>query len=184
MAKSAGGQPDVSAVALFRGFLEIALSGFGGALPWARRVLVERREWLTNREFAELLGICQILPGGNIINVSITVGTRFRGPLGALSAFAGLMIAPFLIVSGLGLLYSHGGQLDPVRIALRGVASVAVGMILATGIKLVLPYRRHPAAIVIGGLAFLAVGVLRLPLIPVLLVLAPFSVALAWRRLE
>lgn len=182
MAESVVGPPRVTLTMLFRGFLEIALSGFGGALPWARRIIVERRKWLTNREFAELLGICQILPGGNIINVSVTVGARFQGWLGALVSFGGLMIAPFLIVSALGLLYTHGGQLDPVRTALRGVASIAVGMILATGLKLATPYARQPTALVIGGLAFVAVGILRLPLFPVLLVLAPCSVALAWRR--
>ena len=126
--------------------------------------------------------MCQVLPGGNGINLSVAVGARFQGPLGALAAWTGLLLAPFLILSALWLLYAQGTQFEVVRTALRGVASVAVGMLLGTGIKLALQYRREPWALAMGTLALVGVGVLRLPLVPVLVVLAPVSIALAWRR--
>ena len=59
---------------LFTGFLKIGLLGFGGVMPWARRVLVEERQWLTEREFAEMIGMCQILPGPNVVNLVVGLG--------------------------------------------------------------------------------------------------------------
>jgi chromate transporter len=163
--------------ALFLGFLEIALSSFGGALAWTRRVVVERRGWLTEREFAETLGLCQLLPGGNVINVAVCVGARYRGALGSVAAVSGLLLAPLLIVVLLGVLYAQGAQLGPLRAAPRGAA--AVGLLVATGLKMALPYRR-PTALAMIALAFVAAGLLRLPLMPVLLVVAPLGVGLAW----
>jgi chromate transporter len=168
--------------ALFVAFLEIAVSSFGGALAWARRVLVERRRWFNDREFAELLGICQILPGGNVMNLAVSVGARSHGALGALVALLGLLLAPLTIILLLGILYEQGAQFESVRIALRGAAAVTAGLVVANGLKMVLAYRQERGALLMAALAFVAVGFFRFPLIPVLLVLAPFSVALARRR--
>jgi hypothetical protein len=71
-----------SVAGIFTGFFMIGVRGFGGVLPWARRTIVEERKWLTAAEFAEVLGLCQFLPGGNIINVSVALGSRFRGMAG------------------------------------------------------------------------------------------------------
>jgi chromate transporter len=174
--------PRVGLRDLFLAFFEITTSGFGGAQPSARRTLLERRGWLTDREFAELLGFCQILPGGNIINVSIAIGTRMCGPRGALTAFAGLMLPPFFLFVGMGILYGYGARVEAIQTALRGVASVAVGMLMVTGVRLVLSYRREPWALLLAAVGFTAVGLLRLPLLQVLVVLAPLSVAFAWWR--
>src|SRR5881628_3606739 len=92
---------------LFLGFLGIAVVAFGGVLPWARYVLVERRRWLTPEEFTDVLGLGQLLPGPNIVNVSIAIGNRFHGALGSLIAFAGLMGAPVAIVLALAALYAR-----------------------------------------------------------------------------
>jgi chromate transporter len=175
-------RPRVGLRELFLAFFEITTSGFGGALPWARRTLVERRGWLTDREFAELLGFCQVLPGGNIINLAITIGTRRCGPLGALAAFSGLMLPPFFLFVGVGILYGYGARIEAIQTALRGVSSVAVGMLMVVGVRMVLSYRREPWALIIATVGFVAAGLLRLPLLLVLLVLAPVSVAVAWWR--
>jgi chromate transporter len=79
---------------IFLAFSGIAIIGFGGVLPWAQRMLVEQRRWMSRHEFTEALAIAQFLPGGNILNLSVAVGQRFRGPLGALAAVAGLLAAP------------------------------------------------------------------------------------------
>jgi chromate transporter len=84
--------------ALFTGFLGIGVSGFGGVMPWARRLLVEQRRWLTADEFTDMLSLCQFLPGPNIVNVAVAVGARFCGARGVLAGLAGLMIVPFAIV--------------------------------------------------------------------------------------
>src|SRR5215813_2763695 len=78
-------------VELFVGFATIAACGFGGVLAWARRIVVQKRRWLSAEEFNEQLALCQILPGGNIVNFSIMFGYRAGGVLGALAALLGLI---------------------------------------------------------------------------------------------
>src|SRR5690349_2770346 len=100
-----------SLLALFLGFLSVGLFGFGGVLPWARRMVVEQRRWMTAAEFTDMLGLCQFLPGGNIMNVTIALGARFHGAAGAATAFVGLMAAPVAIVIALGVIYDRFAEL-------------------------------------------------------------------------
>src|SRR3954467_852613 len=97
--------PTVTHAQLFLGFLGVALQGFGGVLPWARRVLVERRRWLSDKDFTEILSLGQFLPGPNVVNVAVCIGARFHGATGAVAAYAGLMLAPVAIALGLATLY-------------------------------------------------------------------------------
>jgi chromate transporter len=167
---------------LFVTFAEITLSSFGGAMAWAYRILVEKRRWFTAREFAELWSLAQALPGPNIVNVAVFVGMRFQGAAGAVVAFIALVLVPLLIVLPIGGLYAQFGQIDLVRAVLRGVAVVAAGLVIATGLKLAQPFRRDPWALGVAALAFVATGLLHWPLLLVLGVLAPVSIALAgWR---
>jgi chromate transporter len=108
--------------ALFVTFFSIARSGFGGALPFARRTLVERHGWLTAGDFTETLSLCQTLPGPNVVNLSIVVGARASGWRGSLAAFAGLVGTPVIVVIALGALYGRFGGLGSVRHALARVA--------------------------------------------------------------
>jgi len=73
---------------LFTAFAAISLSGFGGVLAWARRIMVEKRRWLTAEQFNEAFALCAFLPGGNMVNFSVIFGSRLRGPLGALAALS------------------------------------------------------------------------------------------------
>ncbi len=167
---------------LFTAFLEMTLSGFGGVLAWAHRSLVERRAWLSEREFAALLGLCQVLPGGNVINLAVFVGARFQGLRGVGVALSGLMLAPFVLVLVLGAWVANPAVGEVTRPALRGAAPVVAGLVLATAVKMARPYRGIPRAWAVSGLTLVAVGLLQLPLLPALAVLVPLSVALAWRR--
>jgi chromate transporter len=126
----------INAFALFRAFSQIALSGFGGVLPFAYRGLVEKRAWLSAGEFAEFLGMSQMLPGPTICNIALMVGHKYGGTRGGLAALAGMIVFPFLLVIALGALYQRYGELEAVRDALRGMAAVAAGLILATAIKM------------------------------------------------
>lgn len=168
--------------ALFVGFLKIGLLGFGGVLAWARWLIVEQRRWLSTDDFTNVLSLCQFLPGPNIVNMSFYVGGRFRGPLGALAAFTGLMGAPTAIALGLGALYARFGDLAIVRGGFAGISAAAAGLVIATGLKMAAPYRQRPTAFGFGLLAFSAVGPLRISMIAVLAALAPLSVAIAWVR--
>jgi chromate transporter len=167
---------------LFAAFLEMTLSGFGGVLAWAHRTLVERRGWLGEREFAALLGLCQVLPGGNIINVGVFVGDRFHGLRGVAVCLAGLLVVPFVLVLVVGGLVSNPAVERFSGPALRGAAPVVAGMVLATGIKMARPFRSLPRAWAVAGVTLLAIGVLQVPLLLVVAVAAPLSIALAWRH--
>lgn len=171
-----------SLLELFAAFLEMTLSGFGGVLAWAHRTLVERRGWLGEREFVALLGLCQVLPGGNIINVGVFVGDRFHGLRGVAAALAGLLVAPFCLVLIVGQLAANPAVESLSGPALRGAAPVVAGMVLATGIKMARPFRSLPRAWLVGALTLIAIGVLQLPLLLVLVVVGPLSIALAWRH--
>ncbi|WP_455732734.1 chromate transporter, partial [Burkholderia stabilis] len=114
---------------LFTGFLALGLMSFGGALPFARRTIVDERKWLSADEFTDLLGLCQFLPGGNVINLSVAVGMRFRGVAGAFAGILGLIAGPTLVVVALGVLYAKT-QNDPhVQHLFAGLAAAAAGLL-------------------------------------------------------
>src|SRR4029450_2054928 len=125
--------PHVSALALFLTFSRISLSGFGGVPFWARRVLVERQRWLTDQEFVDLLSLGQLLPGPNVLNLTVMVGYRFAGWTGAGAAAAGFLGWPCLVVIGMGVLYQQYGALPQVQRALAGLALVGAGLVLGHG---------------------------------------------------
>jgi chromate transporter len=176
--------PRPTVLEIFLAFAGIAAVGFGGVLPWARRMLVERRRWLTPEEFVEVLSLGQFLPGGNILNVGIVVGERFRGALGALAAALGLLAAPTVIVLLLGAVYLRYQHAPGVQEGLMGVAAAAIGLIVAMVIKMAEPVLRRRAIVpmAFAVATFVAVGLLRIPLPVVVLVLAPLSIAYAWTR--
>jgi chromate transporter len=170
-----------SIAGLFTGFFMIGVRGFGGVLPWARRTIVEERQWLTAAEFAEVLGLCQFLPGGNIVNVSIALGARFRGAPGAIAAICGLMLAPVAIVIGMGAVYDQFAEQPVVRRAFAGLAAAASAFVLTASLKIAAPLRGRYLAMAISGLTFVAIALLRLPLPLAMPVLAVVSILLLWR---
>ena len=165
---------------LFLVFSGLALRGFGGVLPWAQRVLVEERRWLSREQFIETLAFGQLLPGPNVCNVAIMVGDRWFGWRGAVAALGGMLAAPMLLVLGAAVLYGQVADEPVVRRALAGMGAVAGGMILATAFKLVLAWRAHPAWLAWGVLAFIGVALLHLKVLLVLAALVPPAIAAAW----
>jgi chromate transporter len=183
-APAAAKQPTLAE--LFRGFALASLSGFGGALPWARRMIVEQQKWMTAEEFNETFSVSQFLPGPNLVNFSVVFGSRFGGVAGALVALAGLLGPPLVIVTILAALYAHFGDLTALTRILGGVASAAAGLIIANVIKMAEPlfskrWDFGPPVVIAG---FVAVALVQWPLQYVFAVLAPVSVALAfvWMR--
>ena len=171
-----------SPFALFLVFSQISLSSFGGAIFWTRRALVERKRWLTEREFVELLTLGQLLPGPNVLNLAVMVGYRFGGWTGAAAAVAGFLGWPCLVVIGMGILYQQYGAVPQVKQALAGMSAVAAGVLLATFIKLATVLPRHWRPWLFAMLAFVGVGVLRWPLLWVMGGLAPFAIFAAWKE--
>jgi chromate transporter len=167
---------------LFLAFLKITVMGFGGTLPWTRRMFVEEKKWMTAEEFNDVYALCQFLPGPNIVNLTAVFGSRMRGATGALAAWAGFLILPFTLMVTVGMIYVQYGDVDALRRVLTGIAAAAAGLLVATAAKMVVPLFKRgvsPAPFVVLAIA-LAIGVLRWPLFWVLAVVAPISIALAW----
>lgn len=178
-----GALPVPTVPELFLGFARVAALSFGGVLPWARFVLVERRRWLTSEEFTDTLALCQLLPGPNIVNVSVAVGARFHGPVGSLAAVLGLTTLPVAIVLALATAYARFAEVPAVAGALSGMAAAAAGLVVAMALKMgepILRQRFRASAPVIAA-TFAAVALLRWPLWPVILVMAPLAVWAGWR---
>jgi chromate transporter len=172
---------------LFRAFNRLALQGFGGVLPVAQRELVERQRWLTKAEFVELLSLGQVLPGPNIINMALIYGDRFFGWRGALAAgrAAGRAAGDRAAAGRAG---AAGCDSPLMAGALRGMGVVAAGLILSTAAKVwgALKTNAMGLGICVGFVVatVVAIGVMRWPLVTVLLVLGPLAFATAWRKLR
>jgi chromate transporter len=172
---------------LLRVFSTLAMQGFGGVLPVAQQELVERRQWLTREEFVEVLSVGQVLPGPNVVNLSLIVGDRFFGWRGALAALVGLLALPLAIVLTLAAVSARYADVPMVAGALRGMGAVSAGLIAATGLKLLPTLAHNPLGRALCALALAAtlatVGGLRWPLAQALLVVGGLSVLAAWWRL-
>ena len=157
-----------SPLALFIAFTLLALQGFGGVLAVAQRELVDRRGWLTRLEFVELYAVAQLLPGPNVVNLSLMIGDRYFGLRGALAAISGMLLAPLLVVLALAASYQQLAQYPAVAGALRGMGAVAAGLILAMALKMLATLRGNvlgAALCTLLGLSTLtAIAVLRVPL--------------------
>src|SRR6478609_1184031 len=160
---------------LFRAFVVVSVSGFGGALPWARRMIVDQRGWMTAEEFNETFALSQFLPGPNTINFSVVFGSRFGGAAGAAVALLGLVGPPLVIVIILGALYERYGDIETLGHILAGVAAAAAGLLVASVAKTAAPLftRRWNAAPLIAILAFVGVALMHWPLPYMFLALSP-----------
>jgi chromate transporter len=177
--RSSAATPAVPAAlsALFVEFLKVSLLGFGGGIVWAHRIAVDQRQWLDEAEFADIISFCQFMPGPNIIGIAVCVGAKLRGLRGAVAAFSGFTILPTAAGFGLGVLYLAHTQIPVLQDVLAGVSAAASGLLIATGLRLLMRHRRSPTALVFAALAFGGMVLAKLPLLVVLVGLAPFSIA-------
>ena len=172
---------------LFWSFTKLALQGFGGVLVVAQRELVEKKRWLTHEEFLEDWAVAQILPGPNVINLSLMFGDRHFGLRGAFAAFAGMLAIPTLMVLALAAVFAGISDLPAVQGALRGMGAVAAGMIVATGLKLMPALRTNVMGVVVSWafvlVTFVGIALLKIPLLYLLLVVGGGACVWAFRQL-
>lgn len=173
---------------LFCSFTLIALQGFGGVLAIIQYELVDKKGWLTREEFIEEWAIAQILPGPNVVNLSLMLGARYFGIRGALASLAGMLLVPSIIALMFGVLYAVYSDHPGVVNATRGMSAVAAGLILATGLKLFSGLKSNPLGktlcAVLGLSCFVAIALLRWPLLYVLLTLGPISCGVVYQKLK
>jgi chromate transporter len=172
---------------LFFACNRLSLQGFGGVLPVAQRELVERKRWLDKQQFIEMLAVSQVLPGPNVVNLALMFGDRCFGLRGAMTALAGMMLAPLVVVLALTALYGQYSHHPLVSGALRGMGAVAAGLVISTALKLLGTVRHNPMghwlALAFAALTFVLIALLRWPLVWIVLGLGSLSVALAWYRI-
>ncbi|MDP3374828.1 MAG: chromate transporter [Hydrogenophaga sp.] len=158
---------------LFWSFTWLALQGFGGVLAVVQRELVEKKRWMTREQFIEDWAVAQIMPGPNVVNLSLMIGGRYFGLPGAVAALAGMLAAPLVVVLLLAVLYGSVAETAMAQHALRGMGAVAAGLITATGIKLIGALDKNAMGIglciALAVLTFVAIALLRWPLLWVLL---------------
>jgi len=172
-------KPRVPLSALLGVFFRIGMSSFGGSsAAWLYRELVEKRGWLDENGFLTALTLAQALPGANPVNLSIYVGSQLRGGIGGAAAVLGLVGPPFCVILVLGILYAEYGTSPVVHAVLGGLAAAGIGMTISIGAKLARKVKK-PIPVAIAATLFVTVGVLHWPMIPVVLAIAPISIALA-----
>jgi chromate transporter len=174
--------PHVSRLDIFWGFFLVGMFGFGGIAAAMHHVIVERRRWLDDQQYASVLGLGQVLPGANLVNMATIVGDRFGGFAGAVLALTGLIFMPIVILVILATVYDQFATNPDVIAATRAAAAGAVGLMFGTAYKIGKTVVTTRWALLFAILSFISIGLLRLPLVGTLLVLGPISIAFSvWR---
>jgi chromate transporter len=180
----ATGAAPVSLAAIFAAFFRLGITSFGGGTAaWLYRAIVQRRHWIDDQVYLAATGLGRLLPGSSGVNLTVQVGQRLRGGWGALAAVFGLLSGPLFIVVGLAAGFARIAGSPIAHAFLQGVAAAAIGLTFATGLVLVPRGRKQIGQLMVTIATVVAVGILRWPMLPVILCLAPISVGLAlWRR--
>lgn len=173
----------VSLAEIFRVFSQLGLTSFGGGLSgWMHRELVERRGWIAEEEFITSLALAQAMPGLNVVNLAVWLGFRLRGTRGAIAGFCGVTFPPLAVIIPVSMAYDEWGHLALVHRALAGVVAAAVALTLNMGLRVATTASRDVVAVAILVIVFAGVGVLRLPMVPLVLAITPLSIGWALLR--
>lgn len=176
----------VPLTAIYKAFFWIGVFSFGGGLiPWIQREVVTARNWMKNEDFYPGVALAQVLPGVNSTNLAVFIGQHLRGLIGALTALVAMLTGPFFVMLAATAFYQQILGIKPLQIAMTGIAAAAIGMILRTGIGAVqISIKSGAMSIAIMLATFVAIGVMKWPLIWVVAIMTPLSIAIAWPRGE
>ena len=165
----------------------LALQGFGGVLAVVQRVLVDEKRWLTNEEFIEDWAVAQILPGPNVVNLALMIGDRYYGLRGGMAALAGILTFPLLVVLVIAALFASVADMPMAQGALKGMGAVSAGLIAAVGLRLTTALKANVMSAgvctALAAITFIAIAILRIPLVWVLLGLGSLATLWAYRQL-
>jgi chromate transporter len=167
----------VSVGAIFKVFFVAgAISFGGGVVAYLREYAVHDQQWVDDEGFLDALELSETLPGLNAVNMSVIIGDRVRGVLGAVAAVAGLLLPGTVVMMTLGVLWSEQRHNPYLRKALAGVAAAAVGLL--TTVTLQLGHRQfvRPADLLFIAATFAAVSLFKFSLVIVLLTLGPLAI--------
>jgi chromate transporter len=169
--------------AIFAAFFRLGITSFGGGTAaWLYREIVQRRRWIDAAAFASDLALGRVMPGSGGVNLTVQTGQRLRGATGAAAAVLGLLSGPLAIVLGLAAAWARIGPGPVLHAVLDGVGAAAVGLTFAAGLQLLPRGSPSAAPLAVTLATVISVGVMRWPMIPVVLSLTPISIAIAWSR--
>jgi len=170
----------VSLWRIFGAFFWLGCTSFGGgSVGWLHREMVLKRRWIDDETFLAAMALGQVMPGANGVKLTVLIGQHLRGGVGAALALFGLLSGPFAIILAIGAVYAGLGQRPLLHAMLDGVAATVVGLTFATGLGSVWRGSPGPLPLTMTALTVLCIGIMRWPLVPVVLVLAPLSIGLA-----
>ena len=165
---------------LFFAFQQISLSAFGGALPWARVILVDKKKYISEDDFSEALALSQFTPGATVLNLALIIGFKNNGVIGSFFAFLGLMLIPFLICCLVGMQYTHLAQLDSLSGVFEGICSVSAGIFISLIIKLLINlFNKKPLCLFITLVSFVFIAFLKFHILIALVLLVPLGMLIA-----
>lgn len=124
---------------LFLSFFKIGAFTFGGGyamLPVIQREVVNKRQWVTDDEFIEVLGVSQSGPGAVAINTAIYLGYKINGVKGSIAATLGVVLPSFLIILSLATILSFVIEHPAGQGFFSGVRPAVVGLLLSVTVKL------------------------------------------------
>jgi chromate transporter len=175
--------PHVPLLQLYRTFFWVGLFSFGGGVSaWLHREVVNIRGWMTDDQFFSGYSLTHVLPGVNSSNLAVYIGQHLRGAPGAVVALLALLSGPFVVVIGAALAYQYLLQVPGFQAAVAGIAAAAIGMLVRLGYLAARKAATGVLSALIMLAIFVAIGFLRWPLVPVVLVMAPISIAVSWPR--
>ncbi len=181
---AAGGEPP-GLWRIFVVFTKISLTSFGGGLSgWMMREFVQNRCWMSEEEFLTGLALAQAFPGVNVVNLSVWVGYRMRGGAGALVGVLGMVVPALFVAVALLAGFEQLSGYRGVHVALAGIAAAAIGLSLQMGARAAWRAADSVPSTLVMAATFVAIFAFRLPLLEVVLVAAPVSVAIAAFRLR
>jgi len=177
--------PPPTVLRLFLIFGRIGLTSFGGGLSgWLLREFVQDRNWISEEEFLNGLSLSQALPGINVKNMAIWIGYRLIGWQGAAASVAGIILPPAVVIILIGTLFSVLLRFSLTHVLLAGAAAAATGLSLSMGVTTARRVPRRVLPLVFMAVTFVSVGLLRLPLVWVVLGGGAISVLIEYLKLR
>lgn len=105
-------------------------------LPLIQREVVERKKWIDEEEFLNMIALAQAAPGLIAVNSAIFIGWRIGGWRGVCGAVLGAVLPSFLIILAIAMVFSEWKELPAVEAAFKGIRPAVVALIAAPLLKM------------------------------------------------
>lgn len=163
---------------LFAAFFKIGAFTFGGGyamIPLMKREVVEKQNWIKDREFLDIIAVTQALPGAVSVNTSIHLGYKVAGIKGAVIAAVGVTLPSFLCILIIAAFFNYFRRWQIINSVFKGINSIVVALIITAAFQLAKSLQWNIVNTVICFTTVLMVGFFDLHPILVLLGVLPVS---------